>query len=106
MNLSSVPIGAPLTELDGLAIVPALIRTPHGWIEQAPTRCGSCEGTRLLIGWTACGCRSDTLAPGHRTWTCQECGQHERVGCQDADAQRGPMEEYGCTRRASTPAAQ
>lgn len=96
VDLKSVQMGALLTELDGLAIVPPLIRTPHGWTEQSPVRCGSCEGTRFLIGSTACSCRTDTLAPGHRTWTCRECGQHERVGCLGAGAQRGPMEEYGC----------
>ncbi len=96
MDLSSIPIGESLLELDGLAIVPALIRAPGGWIEQSPVSCGSCEGTRFLIGWAACSCRSDTLAPGHRTWECRECGQHERVGCLGAGGQRGPMEEYGC----------
>lgn len=96
MDLTHFPMGAHLTELDGRAILPPLIRTPHGWVEQQPVGCGSCEGTRFLIGWTACGCRTDALAPGHRTWTCRQCGQHERVGCLDETAQRGPMEEYGC----------
>ena len=71
MTLNGIPMGGTLTEIGGLAIVPALIRTPHGWIEQAPNRCGSCKGTRLLIGWTACSCRSDTLCtdtePGNAT---------------------------------------
>lgn len=98
MNLDSIPTGEVLTELDGLAILPPLIRTPHGWIEQKPVRCGTCNGARFLIGWAACPCRPDTLAPGHRTWLCCTCGQHERIGCRDAQAQRGPMEEYGCTR--------
>lgn len=98
MNLNSTPMGATLTEWDGQLIVPPLIRTPRGWIEQAPSRCENCGGDSILIGWTACACRTDTLAPGHRTWTCQKCGQHERVSCLDASAQRGPMDEYGCRR--------
>lgn len=98
MTLHSAPHGSLLTELDGQQIIPPLIRTPHGWVEQKPARCGACEGTRFLIGWTACACRTDTLAPGHRTWACQTCGQYERLGCLDAAAQAGPMEEYGCRR--------
>src|SRR5690625_6074153 len=56
-------MGATLTEWDGQLIVPPLIRTPRGWIEQAPSRCENCGGDSILIGWTACACRTDTLAP-------------------------------------------
>ncbi|GAB4097801.1 hypothetical protein GCM10028787_32760 [Brachybacterium horti] len=101
MTLSSYPQGVKLTELDGRTILPPLIRTPRGWAERPPSRCGACEGTQLLVGWTACACRTDTLAPGHRTWTCQTCGQHDRLGCLDATSQARPMQEYGC--RSSQP---
>lgn len=96
MTLSSYPLGPILTELDGRTLIPPLVRTRDGWAEQAPAQCSACRGSQLLVGWTSCACRTDALAPGHRTWTCRTCGHRERAGCLDAAAQRGPLEEYGC----------
>jgi hypothetical protein len=56
-----------ITEFEGLQVIPPLYRTPEGWAEERPAAC-ACGEERFLIGWAACACRTDTLAPGHRTW--------------------------------------
>jgi hypothetical protein len=83
-----------LHEVGGKRVLPPLVRSSAGWAEQGPTRC-ACGGTRFIIGWTACACRTDTLAPGHRTWICRHCEHRTAVGCL-GPAGPGPMESYGC----------
>ena len=87
-------MGEVMHEYNGKLLFPPLVRTPQGWAEQQPPRC-ACGSARNLIGWTACSCRSDTGAPGHRTWTCRDCGLSTAVGCL-GPAGLGPMESYGC----------
>lgn len=83
-----------LHEYGGKLLIPPLMRSPEGWAEQTPPSC-ECGSSRALIGWTACGCRTDTLAPGHRTWECRACGNVALLGCLGAE-ELGPMESYGC----------
>lgn len=83
-----------MTECGVLRVIPPLVRTAQGWAEQQPSDC-SCGSRRFLVGWTACSCRRDTLAPGHRTWECQQCHRREVLGCLGA-AGPGPIEGYGC----------
>lgn len=85
-----------LDEVGGKLLLPPLVRVPGGWAEQGPEPC-SCGGLGYLVGWVACSCRSDTLAPGHRTWQCAGCATLTRVGCLGLAGQ-GPMESYGCRR--------
>jgi len=87
-----------MTDYQGLRLIPPLLRGTEGWAEQRPPAC-DCSSDRFLIGWRACSCRADTLAPGHRTWECQRCGSVEVLGCLEAPAE-GPLDEYGCARRA------
>lgn len=83
-----------ITEFEGLQVIPPLYRTPEGWAEERSAAC-ACGEERFLIGWAACACRTDTLAPGHRTWECTACGQRVALGCRGS-ADPGPMEAYGC----------
>lgn len=83
-----------LYEYGGKLLIPPLMRSPEGWAEQMPPSCG-CGCSRALVGWTACGCRTDRLAPGHRTWECRANGNLARLGCLGAEG-LGPMESYGC----------
>jgi len=83
-----------ITEFEGLQVIPSLHRTPEGWAEERPETC-PCGGEQFLIGWAACACRTDTLAPGHRTWECLECGRRTALGCL-GPAGLGPMQSYGC----------
>ena len=83
-----------ITEYQGLQVIPPLIHTAQGWAEQQPMTC-SCGSVQFLIGWTACSCRTDTVAPGHRTWECRACGHRSVLGCL-GKAGPGPMDSYGC----------
>ena len=83
-----------ITEFNGLQVIPPLHRTSEGWAEEQPLTC-TCGGEWFLIGWTACSCRTDTFAPGHRTWECRACGRSAALGCL-GPAVLGPMEGYGC----------
>src|SRR5699024_113530 len=65
----------------------------EGWAEEQPAMC-PCGGERFLIGWAACSCRTDTLAPGHRTWECLACRRRTALGCL-GPAGLGPMQSYG-----------
>lgn len=71
-------------EYDGLRVIPPLTRTAAGWMQQPPTPCLQCGAVEHLVGWHACSCRSDTLAPGHRTWICQRCDHRRVLGCLEA----------------------
>lgn len=93
-NLPGMTIGEELTELEGKKLIPPLVPTADGWAEPRPGPC-SCGSDRMLVGWTACSCRNDTVTPGHRTWECTTCGQRFALGCQGS-ADPGPMEAYGC----------
>ena len=86
-----------IAELAGLRLIPPLVRSTEGWVEQRPIQC-SCGNGRFLVGWMACSCRTDTLGPGHRTWECQQCGRRAVLGCLEAPVM-GPLDEYGCAER-------
>jgi len=73
--------GEMIHEYDGLKVIPPLLRTADGWVQQRPTPCPQCGADEHLVGWLACGCRSDTLAPGHRTWICRRCDHRRALGC-------------------------
>lgn len=81
-----VMIGETIHEYDGLQVIPPLTRTAAGWVQQSPTPCPECGGTTHLVGWHACMCRDDTLAPGHRTWICRNCDHRRLLGCRDETA--------------------
>ena len=83
-----------ITEFEGLQVIPPLYRTPEGWAEERPAAC-ACGEERFLIGWAACACRTDTFAPGHRTWECLACSRRTALGCLGS-AGLGPMQSYGC----------
>lgn len=82
-----------LHEYGGKLLIPPLVRVKDGWAEQSPPPC-QCGSSEAIVGWEACGCRTDTLAPGHRTWECRACGERAVLGCLGAEG-LGPMESYG-----------
>src|SRR5699024_9652453 len=94
LSLSGMAIGDVLTELEGKKLIPPLVRTVDGWAEPRPDPC-LCGRGQLLVGWAACSCRDDAVAPGHRTWECSACGHRVALGCRGS-ADPGPMEAYGC----------
>ena len=93
-TVSGMAIGDELTELEGKKLIPSLVRTSDGWAERRPGPC-ACGSSRALVGWAACSCRNDTVAPGHRTWECATCGHRVALGCLGS-VDPGPMEAYGC----------